>query len=152
VRGSADLARRLDELDLRPDLDGRYRINELLCHDDTWRPALAALVHEVDAVLIDLRGLTPQRTGVVYEIEHLVAEVPLHRVVALADATTDQGVLRWALDRAAARAPGDAPFRDDPEPALRTVALTGGWSADFATVLDAVGQAAAPGPTNTVRR
>jgi hypothetical protein len=152
VRGPADLARRLDELDLRPDLDGRYRINELLCHDDTWRPALAALVHEVDAVLIDLRGLTPQRTGVVYEIEHLVAEVPLRRVVALADATTDQGVLRWALDRAAAQAPGDAPFRDDPEPALRTVALTGGWSADLASVLDAVGQAAALGPTSEVRR
>ena len=58
VRGPDDLTRRLDELDLRPDLDGRYRVNELLCHEDTWRPALEALVHEVDAVLIDLRGLT----------------------------------------------------------------------------------------------
>lgn len=142
VRGPADLARRLDELDLRPDLDGRYRVNEMLCHDDTWRPALAALVHEVDAVLIDLRSLTPRRTGVVYEIERLVAEVPLRRVVALTDATTYQHVLRWALDRAAAGAPQDAPIRDDPAPALRTVAVTGRWSADLAHVLDAVGRAA----------
>ncbi|HEX8497148.1 MAG TPA: hypothetical protein VF661_08125, partial [Actinomycetales bacterium] len=145
VRGPADLARRIGELDLRPDLDGRHRVNEMLCHDDTWRPALAALVHEVDAVLIDLRGLAPQRTGVVYEIERLVAEVPLRRVVALTDATTDGGVLRWALDRAAAQAPDDAPVRDDPAPALRTVALTGRWSADLERVLDAVGQAASTG-------
>jgi hypothetical protein len=145
VRGPADLARRVGELDLRPDLDGRYRVNEMLCHDDTWRPALTALVHEVDAVLIDLRGLTPQRTGVVYEIERLVAEVPLHRVVALTDATTDGGVLRWALDRAAAQAPDEAPVREDPAPALRTVALTGRWSADLEKVLDAVGQAASTG-------
>jgi hypothetical protein len=145
VRGPADLARRVDELDLRPDLDGRHRVNEMLCHDDTWRLALAALVHEVDAVLIDLRGLTPQRTGVVYEIERLVAEVPLDRVVALTDATTDGHVLRWALDRAGAQAPDDAPVRDDPAPALRTVALTGRWSADLEKVLDAVGQAASTG-------
>ncbi|MDT7578965.1 MAG: hypothetical protein QOK35_229, partial [Pseudonocardiales bacterium] len=143
VRGPADLVRRIDELDLRPDLDGRYRVNEMLCHDDTWRPALAALVHEVDAVLIDLRGLTPRRTGVVYEIERLVAEVPMHRVVALTDATTDRDVLRWALDRAAAQAPADAPVRNDPAPALRTVALTGRWSTDLATMLGAVGRAAA---------
>jgi hypothetical protein len=146
VRDPADLARRLEELDLRPDLDGRYRVNEMLCHDDTWRPALSALVHEVDAVLIDLRGLTPRRTGVVYEIERLVAEVPLSRVVALTDATTDQHVLRWALDRAAAQAPENAPVRADRAPALRTVALSGRWSADLAQVLDTVGQAAARQP------
>ena len=83
VRDTADLTRRLAELDLRPDLDGRYRVNEMLCHDDTWRPTLQALVPAVDAVLIDLRGLTPQRTGVLHEIERVVALLPLDRVVAL---------------------------------------------------------------------
>lgn len=33
---------RLADLDLRPDRDGRYRVNELMCHDDTWRPTAAA--------------------------------------------------------------------------------------------------------------
>jgi hypothetical protein len=141
VRGPADLDRRLAELDLRPDLDGRHRVNELLCHDDTWRPALSALVHGCDAVLIDLRGLTARRTGVVYEIERLVAEVPLDRVVALVDPSTDAAVLRWALDVAASRAPADAPARHDPAPALRTVTLTD-RSADLAAVLDALGRAA----------
>jgi hypothetical protein len=142
VRDSADLTRRLAELDLRPDLDGRYRVNEMLCHDDTWRPTLQALVPAVDAVLIDLRGLTPQRTGVLHEIERVVALLPLDRVVALTDETTDVHVLRWALDRAAAFAPADAPFRDDPDPALPTVAVSGRRSVDVARVLDAVGRAA----------
>ena len=146
VRGRADVERRLAELDLRPDLDGRHRVNELLCHDDTWRPALSALVHGCDAVLIDLRGLTARRAGVVYEIERLVAEVPLDRVVALVDPSTDAAVLRWALDGAAARAPADAPVRADPAPALRTVTLTD-RSADLAAVLDALGRAAERRPS-----
>jgi hypothetical protein len=142
VRDAADLTRRLDELDLRPDLDGRCRVNELRCHDDTWRLTLQELVPAVDAVLIDLRGLIPRRTGVMYEIERLVALLPLDRVVALTDTTTDASVLRWALDRAAALAPAGAPVGDDPAPALRTVALSGRRSVDFARVLDAVGHAA----------
>jgi hypothetical protein len=47
--------------------------------------------------------------------------------------------------RAVAQAPDDAPVRDDPAPALRTVALAGRWSADLEKVLDAVGQAASTG-------
>lgn len=143
VRDRSDLERRLVELDLLPDLDGRYRVNEMLCHDDTWRPTVAALVGEVDAVLIDLRGLTPLNTGVVYELERLVASLPLDRVVAVSDATTDQGVLRWALDRAAAMAPPDSPLYSGSNPELRTVRLSGRRWPDLALVLHAVGAAAA---------
>ena len=141
VRDAADLDRRLAELDLRPDLDGRYRVNEMWGHDDTWRPTVAALVSDVDAVLIDLRGLTPSRTGVVHEIERLAALLPLERVVAITDATTDTAVLRWALDRAIALAPAGAPVHDDPAPALRTVTLSD-HPTDLARLLDSVAYAA----------
>jgi hypothetical protein len=144
VRDDADLTRRLVELDLLPDLDGRYRVNELLCHDDTWRQTVEALVPKVDAVLIDLRGLTAERTGVVHEIERLVALVPLHRIVALTDATTNTQVLRLALDRAAALTPPGAPACDDPTPMLRIVHLTGRRADDLTGVLNAVGHAADP--------
>lgn len=144
VRDVADLEQRLAELDLLADLDGRYRVNEMRCHDDTWRPTLHALVLDVDVVLIDLRGLTAHHTGVVHELEQLVALLPLDRVVALSDATTDQRVLRWALGRAAALAPPDAPVHHDHSPVLRTVRLAGRRSPDLGLVLDAVGRAAAP--------
>jgi hypothetical protein len=154
VRDAADLDRRLGELDLRPDLDGRYRVNEMCCHADTWRPAVQALVSDVDAVLIDLRGLTASRTGVIHEIECLTALLPVERVVAITDATTDTAVLRWALDRATALAPAGAPIHDDAAPALRTVTLSD-HPTDLGRLLDTVGHAAcrtvSPAPSPGLR-
>ena len=141
VRDAADLDRRLGELDLRPDLDGRYRVNEMCCHDDTWRLAVTALVSDVDVVLIDLRGLTAARTGVIEEIACLAALLPLARVVAVTDATTDAAVLRWALDRASGAAPVDAPLHHDAAPTLRTVTLSDDPS-DLDRLLDTVAHAA----------
>ncbi len=142
VRTEADLDRRVHDLDLRPDRDGRYRVNDLLCHDDTWRQAVQALVGSVDAVLVDLRGLTAQHLGVVHELERLVALIPLDRVVGLTDASTDEAVVRWALDRASYLSPSSSPVRSDPHPALRVVRLEGRRAHDLRQVLDAVAGAA----------
>jgi hypothetical protein len=95
-----DLRRRLGQLDLGPDTDGRYRVNELFCHDDTWRPTLHELVHRSDCILLDLRGFTVARQGVTYEITQLVELAPLRRVLVLTDETTDHGFLREVLDTA----------------------------------------------------
>src|SRR5262249_20665780 len=45
---------RLRQIDLKPDPDGRFRVNELHCHDDTWQPTLMALLGVSDGVLLDL--------------------------------------------------------------------------------------------------
>jgi hypothetical protein len=50
-----EISQRLGRLDFRPDPDGRYRVNEVYCRDDTWRPALEALLESCDTVLMDLR-------------------------------------------------------------------------------------------------
>ena len=100
VADAEDLQRRLGQLDLNPDPDGRYRVNELFCHDDTWRPTLQALLHRSDGILLDLRGFTVARQGVTYEITQLVELVPLRRVLVITDETTDQNFLRAALDTA----------------------------------------------------
>jgi hypothetical protein len=146
VREEESLQERLRTLDLAPDRDGRYRINELLCHDDMWRPAVEALATETDAVLIDLRGFSPGHAGVAYELERLVALVPLSRVVAVVDASTDRETLRLALDRAAALAPASSPLRSDPAPALRTVELQAGDADASPRLLAAVARAASVGP------
>ena len=75
-------------LDLRPDPDGRYRINECYCFDTTWQPALQALVQESELVLMDLRGFTPENLGCRFELRVLAAAPHLRRVLLLHDGET----------------------------------------------------------------
>ena len=102
ITGPQALRDRLAALDLRPDADGRFRVNEFRCHEDTWRPTLHALAGIADVVLIDLRGLAPDRAGVAYEINQLTALGLLDRVVALVDRSTDVPFLQYTLDSAGA--------------------------------------------------
>jgi hypothetical protein len=95
-----DLRSRFAELDDRPDPDGRYRVGELFCHDDMWRPALQTLLHHTDSVLLDARGFGRQHEGVAWEITQLAQLVPLDRVLVLIDHTTDEYYLRAIVDRA----------------------------------------------------
>jgi hypothetical protein len=97
------LRRRLEELDDRPDPDGRYRINDLFCHDNTWRAALHALLNRSDCVLVDVRGFTPERRGVAYEITQLVQLARLERVLLLTDSSTDRRFLTSVVAAASDR-------------------------------------------------
>lgn len=123
VHDADGLDRRMRQLDLRPDRDGRYRVNELMCTDATWQLALERLAEDTDVILIDLRSFTPQHPGVDHEIQRVVALQPLSRVMAILDESTDEATLRASLDRAAAAAPPTSPLHTDPDPILRVV----GW-------------------------
>ncbi|MBC7727782.1 MAG: hypothetical protein H7242_09225 [Microbacteriaceae bacterium] len=105
IHTPADVAPRLAGFDLAPDADGRFRINELYCHDTTWQDALAALVQHSDVVLMDLRGFQAHNAGCLHELATLAraSSEPqrLARVVVLVDAQTD----RAAADAAVAGAP-----------------------------------------------
>jgi hypothetical protein len=97
VRDAEDLERRLAERDLAPDPDGRHRIAEFFCHEDTWRMTLNRIVRDSHAVLMDLRGFSRQHAGCVFELRTLVGAVPLSRLVLLADDTTDMGLVEATL-------------------------------------------------------
>lgn len=97
IADAETLDRRLDERDLRPDGDGRFRINEFFCHDNTWRAALSRLVGSSDAVLMDLRGFTTQNAGCIFELRELARAIPLTRVVFIVDERTDQRLLAESL-------------------------------------------------------
>jgi hypothetical protein len=112
INGRERLERQLANLDLAPDADGRYRINEFLCHDDTWRMTLTRLVQTSDAVLMDLRGFSPQNQGCVFELRQLVDVVPLARVVLIVDNTTDLPFLQRVLQDAWLAVAPDSPNRD----------------------------------------
>jgi hypothetical protein len=93
VKSEADLARRIEGLDLEPDRDGRYRVNELCCQADTWRAAVVELMDRADVVLMDLSRFTVRRAGCTFELQQLAARLDNRRLVLLTDDTTDQALI-----------------------------------------------------------
>ena len=91
VRTPRDLAGRLDDA---RDPDGRFRIVKFLCHEDTWRPTLNALLRQSDVVLMDLRGFSAANSGCEFELRQLAANGLLPGTVFVIDATTDVALLR----------------------------------------------------------
>jgi hypothetical protein len=100
INNSQTLDLRISEMELAPDHDGRFRVNDFFCHADTWRMVLSRLVDESDVVLMDLRGFSARNSGCIFEIRELINVVPLGRVVFVIDDTTDELFLRGAIQEA----------------------------------------------------
>ena len=88
INGKTEFGRRMAEMDLNPDFDGRFRINDFFCHDDTWEMVLSRLVRESDVILMDLRGFSPDNKGCIRELNELINVAPVQRVVLVVDETT----------------------------------------------------------------
>lgn len=119
VQDEADLQARIAAMDRRPDPDGRHRVNEFFCHDDTWKAAVAGLLTGSNAILMDLRSFSAQNQGCVYELGLLLGIAPLARSVLLIDGSTDEAFLRETLQGLWQRAPAGSPDAANPRPVLR---------------------------------
>jgi hypothetical protein len=97
ISTGTDLDQRVAKLNLRPDPDGRYRVNEFFCRNDTWQQTVTKLMAQSDLVAMDLRAFTSERKGCIFELSALIDDVPLRRVVLLIDQTTDELLLRQTL-------------------------------------------------------
>lgn len=97
VRTPQGVRERLQRLDLTPDPDGRFRINEVYCHENTWRPTLEALLDETDVVLMDLRSFSANNAGCIFELEQLVRRLSTDAIVFVCDQTTDLALLGRVL-------------------------------------------------------
>lgn len=97
VTSQADLDAGLAGMDQAPDPDGRYRVNEFCCRDDTWRATVVALMDRADAVVMDLRKLTRERGGCAFELQQLARRIPAARVVLVVDKDTDTSLIREAM-------------------------------------------------------
>lgn len=135
IDGPQTLRLRLSEADIDPDRDGRYRVNDFFCHDDTWRMVLSHLVEDSDAVLMDLRGFSPQNDGCVFEIDELINTVLLGRVVFIIDETTDEPFLRHTAQRAWDRMRLTSPNRLSVSGQLRLFRFTGSRSSELQQLL-----------------
>lgn len=101
MRSPADVAPRIAGFEFHPDAEGRYRVNECYCHDQTWKAALAELVEISDVVLMDLRNFKAKNAGCAHELGVLAGASHLRRIVVLTNRDTD----RDAALAAAAGAP-----------------------------------------------
>ena len=104
IAAADEIPARVSALDGRRDPDGRFRVSELFCHDDTWRPSLRSLLDTSDTVLMDLRSFTRQNAGCIFELEQIVSCMPTDRIVLVYDGTTDLRLLGDTLDAAWAEA------------------------------------------------
>ena len=105
VKDAADLEARLGTLDRDPDPDGRYRINQFFCHQNTWKGVLDELMRRSAAVLMDLRGFDAARLGCRYELTRLGEHLGSIPVVLLADTSTDHDLVAELLRQGRAGAP-----------------------------------------------
>jgi hypothetical protein len=99
IDNSQTLDLRISEMDVQPDRDGQFRVNDFFCYEDTWRMVLSRLISKSDVVLMDLRGFSSQNAGCVFEISELISTVPLGQVLFIIDDTTDELFLRQVMQQ-----------------------------------------------------
>ena len=93
IRSKVELPQRIRESENGSDPDGRFRIHEFFCHEDTWRFTVTALLGRTNTVLMDLRGFSSANEGCEFEIKELLYLVPLERIMLLVDESTEQKIL-----------------------------------------------------------
>ncbi len=126
---------RIDHMDLAPDNDGQFRVTEFFCHNDTWKITLARLADDSDAVLMDLRGLSPANSSCVFEIRELFNTVALPRIVFAVDDTTDQAFMRQTMQPAWVEMKQRSPNRRSLAGQVSLVDLTGSSAASLHNLL-----------------
>jgi hypothetical protein len=135
INDEKELERRLETIDGRPDPDGRFRVNEFFCHDDTWQLTVSRLALESDAVLMDLRRFSPERQGCVYELHQLLSLMPLSRITLLVDGTTDMPFLERTVQDGWLHLDDSSPNRGETQPQLRISRVTKGNTQELRNVL-----------------
>ena len=93
VRGPQDLQHQLVQMDESSDPDGRFRVTEFFCYENTWSDTLAALLRRSDVVLMDLRGFSEKNSGCIFELKQLTSQQRLGDTVFVVDASSDLKLL-----------------------------------------------------------
>jgi hypothetical protein len=137
---------RVSEMDVQPDRDGQFRVNDFFCYEDTWRMVLSRLIGKSDVVLMDLRGFSSQNAGCVFEITELINVVSLGRVLFIIDETTDEPFLRQIMQQSWDHMRPTSPNRLSTSGALHLFHLKGLSDRDLQQLFHVLSVAAQPAP------
>jgi hypothetical protein len=99
--------------------DGIYRDFALYCPMNAWKLAVANLLEHSSIILMDLRGLTAERAGSLYELRLVIDRFPLGNVVMLANDEAEQRQLETRVRELLASAAADSPNRNVNDNELR---------------------------------
>jgi len=119
VKGEKDLEERLSAMDLSPDPDGRYRVNEFFCPADTWQMNMRQLALGSASVLMDLRSFSKTNQGCIYELQQLMNTIPLERLIFSIDDSTDRVFLETTVKDIWHSQTADSPNADLSNPVVR---------------------------------
>ena len=101
IQSPTDLERRIHAINSPPDPDGRFRVYDVLCYANTWKPTVSRLLWENDVALADFRGISlGHRKGCEWEIQQAARVLGLNRCVFLLDGEADYKRLIDALHEA----------------------------------------------------
>jgi hypothetical protein len=123
VQGENDLKQRLLSMDIRPDPDGRHRVNEFFCRADTWQMTMQQLARRSAAVLMDLRSFSKNNQGCIYELRQLMDTIPLDRFILAIDDSTDREFLETKVMDIWQDLVPESPNADLPKPVVRCFAV-----------------------------
>jgi hypothetical protein len=126
VRTPAETSAQVEGLDRRRDPDGRFRVNELFCVEDTWRTTVGLLMAQAGVVLLDLREYEPGRAGTRYEMFQLMNLVPVTRIIVLLERTDDAATVSAELQQAWVAMSDRSPNRLLTAPVLQVCRLRSG--------------------------
>ncbi len=131
------LERRMAGMDLAPDPDGRFRVNEFFCFDNTWKLAVTRLALTADAILMDLRGFSRENQGCLFELRTLAESAALDKVLLLVDRTTSLALLEQTLAEALESAGPASPNGGEPVAVGRLLRMAGTSAAGVRNILRA---------------
>ncbi len=84
IKNQQHLNTRLEKLNKVPrNLDHMFKSMPTMCHDNTWKLAVATYTQIADVVLMDLRGFSEERKGCEYEINFLFDQTSVSKIVFL---------------------------------------------------------------------
>jgi hypothetical protein len=101
---------------------GVFRRIVLFCYDDVWKSAVSSLLPTSQAVLMDVRGFTPERRGCEYELGLLIDRFPVDRIVLLIDDGPNKDLLFSILRERWSRMSPESPNRTLQDPVLTSYA------------------------------
>jgi hypothetical protein len=126
VRTPTEMRAQVEGLDRQRDPDGRFRVNELFCVEETWRTTVGLLMAQAGVVLFDLREYEPGRAGTRYEMFQLMNLVPVTRVIVLLGRSDDAAAVSAELQQAWLAMSDGSPNRLLAAPALQVCRLRSG--------------------------
>ncbi|MEP4892447.1 MAG: FKBP-type peptidyl-prolyl cis-trans isomerase [Aliiglaciecola sp.] len=96
----------------KPSTDGVFQDIAFYCHSNAWKPAIHRLIDTSNVVLMDLRGLTAEKSGSLYELDLIIHTTSLQQVVFLVNDDAEHQRLTALIKQALVNANTDSPNRN----------------------------------------